>query len=296
VKVRPATKDDLGAIAELFGSVEEEVHGRPSRLDAEAVDGWMGTLCFETNSWLVEEDEGLVAGAFGQLHGRRGVSAGAVRPAAQGRGLGAHLVELAEARLVEEGAERIHAWAVGGDAAAGELFTERGYEEVRRFWDMAIELDGDVQAPEVEIETFREEDARAFHAALEEAFAEHWEHHPDPFEDWWSRQQERPGYDPSLWFLVRDGAEVAAVVRNDPNRLGGGFVAALGVRPAWRGRGYGRALLLHTFREFQRRGLSRAALVVDAANPTGATRLYESVGMHVELENVVWEKVVPSGI
>ena len=25
---------------------------------------------------------------------------------------------------------------------------------------------------------------------------------------------------------------------------------------------------------------------------TGATRLYESVGMHVEQENVVWEKVL----
>jgi hypothetical protein len=29
---------------------------------------------------------------------------------------------------------------------------------------------------------------------------------------------------------------------------------------------------------------------VDAANPTGATHLYESAGMHVDQEEIVWEK------
>jgi ribosomal protein S18 acetylase RimI-like enzyme len=64
------------------------------------------------------------------------------------------------------------------------------------------------------------------------------------------------------------------------------------VRRAWRGRGFGRALLHHSFREFRRRGLTRAALGVDAANATGATRLYESVGMRAYAENVVWEKTL----
>lgn len=294
MNLRPATKDDLGTLAELFGSVEEAVHGRPSQLDAEAVGGWMQSVVFDTNTWLLEEDGELLAGAFAQLLGRRGVFAGAVRPSAQGRGLGGRLVDLVEARLVEEGAARFHGWTVGGDRAADELLQGRGYREVRRFWDMAIELAEDVAEPGVAIDTFREEDAPAFHRALEEAFADHWEHHAEAFDEWWSRQQERSAYDPSLWFLVRDGDEVAAVARNDLNRLGGGFVGALGVRPPWRGRGYGRALLLHTFRELRRRGLSRAALVVDAENATGATHLYESVGMHVEQESVIWEKVLPS--
>jgi hypothetical protein len=38
--------------------------------------------------------------------------------------------------------------------------------------------------------------------------------------------------------------------------------------------------------------MTRATLGVDAANPTGATHLYESVGMHVQQEEVVWEKVL----
>ena len=41
---------------------------------------------------------------------------------------------------------------------------------------------------------------------------------------------------------------------------------------------------------FFERGMARVTLGVDAENPTGATHLYERVGMHVEQENVVFEK------
>lgn len=44
----------------------------------------------------------------------------------------------------------------------------------------------------------------------------------------------------------------------------------------------GRALLFHAFREFRRRGTSKVSLHVDAQSHTGATRLYESAGMHVD--------------
>ena len=295
MNVRPAGRADFPGIARLFASSEQAVTGRPSGLDENAVDGWLHSVSLATNTWLVEEDGELVAGAFAQLHGTRGVCAGTVDPSAWGRGLGGLVAGLAEARLVEEGAARIHAWTIAGDTAADELLRGRGYREARRFWDMATEL-GDEPPPEpaVPVEPFREEDARAFHAALEEAFADHWEHLPETFEEWWGRQRRRSNYDPSVWFVIRDGSEVVAVTRNESEHAGGGYIGALGVRRAWRGRGYGQALLLHSFREFHRRGLRRVTLGVDAANATGATRLYESVGMHVELENVVWEKMLVS--
>ena len=37
-------------------------------------------------------------------------------------------------------------------------------------------------------------------------------------------------------------------------------------------------------------GKRRVDLGVDSENPTGATKLYESVGMVVETEQIVWEK------
>jgi mycothiol synthase len=288
VNVRPATRDDLPAISQLFVALDEAKLGKRSRASVEAVASWLHDVDFETNTWLIEEDGRPVAAAFAHLHGDRGNSAGVVLPSAEGRGLGTRLLELVEERMVEEGARRIHTWALV-DPVAAELLSRRGYREVRRFWEMEIELDREPPEPEAAVETFREEDAEAFHAALDEAFSDHWEHTPHPFESWWERQRTRSNYDPSLWFLVRDGDEVAAVVRNEV-RPDEGHVGALGVRRSFRGRGYAKALLHHSFREFRRRRLARASLGVDAANPTGATKLYEGVGMHVEQENVVWEK------
>jgi GNAT superfamily N-acetyltransferase len=292
VNIRPATKDELAVFAELFGSVEEAVNRRRSRLDAAAVEGWLQTIAFGTNTWLFEEDGQIVAGAFARAFGARGSCAGAVRPSAWGRGLGAQLLELMESRLGEDGVERIHSWTVAGDAGAEGLFRGRGYREVRRFWEMAIDFGDETPEPSVRVEPLAEADTERFHAALEESFADHWENEPEPFDEWWRRQRRRANFDPSLWFVIRDGDEIAGVARSE-ERPPAGWVGALGVRPAWRGRGYGRALLLHSFREFRRRGLTRAALGVDAANATGATHLYESVGMHAAEENVVWEKVLP---
>ena len=64
----------------------------------------------------------------------------------------------------------------------------------------------------------------------------------------------------------------------------------IGTRTAWRRRGLGLALLLHAFREFYARGIRRSTLGVDSENPSGATRLYERAGMHVESESVTYEK------
>jgi mycothiol synthase len=96
--------------------------------------------------------------------------------------------------------------------------------------------------------------------------------------------------DPTLWFLVRSAEEIVAVTRNDSERSGGGWIGAIGVRRAWRGRGLAKALLLHSFGEFHRRGQRRVGLGVDSENATGATNVYESVGMVVDSEQVVWEK------
>jgi GNAT superfamily N-acetyltransferase len=162
---------------------------------------------------------------------------------------------------------------------------------VRRFYQMAIELTVPPEVPAgVAIDNLRPGEERAFHAALEEAFQDHWEHRGQPFEVWWERRGNTPAFDPLLWLVVRDGDEIAAVSRSEVNRNGGGYVGHLAVRRPWRGRGYAKALLLRTFREFWDRGIRRVTLGVDAESPTGATHLYERVGMHVESDNVIFEK------
>ena len=73
------------------------------------------------------------------------------------------------------------------------------------------------------------------------------------------------------------------------------LVESLGDERVWRpfrGRGLGRGLLLHSFAEPCRHGLTRAGLGVDAESLTGAHRLYEAVGMHVSARFAIHEKVV----
>ncbi|MDX6486057.1 MAG: mycothiol synthase, partial [Gaiellaceae bacterium] len=257
---------------------------------------WLTFADLARDTWLYEEDGEVAAFGWAELHDDVGVGIGCVARGFKGRGLGAQLVQRSEAHIREQGAARMHQVKLGPDADAGRLFELQGYRRVRSFFGMAIELDTAPAVPALPdgcaLETFDPADARGFHAALDEAFRDHWENHPQSFDAWWQRHQSSPDFDPTLWFLIRDGEEIAAVVRNEPNRNGGGYVGALGVRRPWRGRGFGRALLLRTFAEFHRRGVPRVSLGVDSESPTGATKLYESVGMVTEREDDVYEKAL----
>jgi ribosomal protein S18 acetylase RimI-like enzyme len=115
-----------------------------------------------------------------------------------------------------------------------------------------------------------------------------------PFEEWRHVFTSDPRFDPSLWFVVEAGPETAAIAlcREHEGESGLGWINVLGVRKAWRRKGLGRALLLHCFQEFRRRGFHAAALGVDAESLTGANRLYESAGMHVVRRSDVYENAV----
>ena len=80
-----------------------------------------------------------------------------------------------------------------------------------------------------------------------------------------------------------------------PKRFGMGWVGTLGVVPEARGAGIGRALLLRSLAEFASRGERRVGLAVDAANETGATRLYESVGMRTTFGAITYVKDLSAG-
>ena len=97
---------------------------------------------------------------------------------------------------------------------------------------------------------------------------------------------EDPMFDANVWFLaVHDGTIVAAALNWDE-----GYVKDLVVRPDWRGRGLGKALMYQTFGEFKRRGLPRVTLKTDSNNPTDAWRLYERVGMRIERTYEIFQK------
>jgi len=155
---------------------------------------------------------------------------------------------------------------------------------------MGIDLPPEIPAPAwpegVEVRTFREEDAHEVKDLLDLAYEEEFHHTPATFENWRRFMLDDPMFDPEAWFLaVADGQIVAAALNWDE-----GYVKDLVVRPDWRGRGLGKALMLQTFGEFSRRGLTRVTLKTDSNNPTGAWRLYERVGMKTERTYEIFEK------
>jgi mycothiol synthase len=292
MNVRPFGAEDFEAVTALLREDEEHMLQRPSQIGPGDLREWTARANLAENSWLFEEDGELRAVGWADIVDDLGVGIGIVHPRWKGTGLGAELLGRSEAAARTAGATRMHQFALGTDPAGAALMAAHGYRDVRHFFEMAIEQTEPPPPVNLPVETVRDEDVRAFHAALDESFQDHWEHHSTPFDEWWSRHESNPNLDLSVWFLIRDGDEIAAVTRNEGNRNGGGYIGAIGVRRAWRGKGYAKALLLHSFRAFFERGMPRVTLGVDAENPTGATHLYERVGMHVEQENVVFEKAL----
>jgi GNAT superfamily N-acetyltransferase len=133
------------------------------------------------------------------------------------------------------------------------------------------------------------DDLRAVHAILDSAFQADPSHHPEPFESWLEEETGTPDFDASLWLIAREGeAPVGTLTASIGNGIG--WVDYLGVLARARGRGVGAALLRRAFATFAERGVRIVRLSVDAENPTGATALYERVGMRVVWGWDLWER------
>jgi mycothiol synthase len=256
------------------------------------------------DSWLVETEDGAAAGlATVHIGEDDPVEFDAyVHPEHWRRGIGALLVGLMEARAVEHaggqgrGEVRVRNAVPTADERANELMRGRGYEHARHFWWMVIDLDERPPAPTwPEGMTMRAfvpgQDERATFETVTEAFGEHWGQENRTYELWAQSSFSRESFDPSLWFIVEEGGQMAAASlnRTRPDR---GWVQTLAVRKPWRGRGLGMCLLQAAFREFYDRGQRRVGLSVDSENTTGATRLYERAGMRVEREFDFYEKTL----
>jgi mycothiol synthase len=229
---------------------------------------------------------------------------GIVAPSFHGLGLGAAMVSETErrARRFEELADPsarvvIHAGALADEPRVSALLSSRGYREVRRFELRRVDFSGEPPPPRdvegITIRGFRPEEGRGLYEAHVEAFADHWGEGRETYEDFRHHHFDAPDYDPGLWFVAWDGADLAGYVgaqdksREDPSR---GYISLLGVRRPFRRRGLGEALLLYAFRALHARGRVGVDLHVDADSLTGATGLYAKVGMTAHPRFATWEK------
>jgi mycothiol synthase len=301
VNVRRPEPGDLEAVLEVLRAADSSVAGDSDWTASDLAASW-AELDLARDAWIFELD-GRVAGYadFTARGGRLGAD-GYVHPDARQRGIGSEIVRRTEERAREEerrvpAGDRVYLQnaTLDQDDCAKRFYRDRGYEPVRGFRGMVIELEeAPVVAPVagIEIRPYRHpEEARAFHAAHQEAFADHWEHRPTSWEDWEKKRFARETFDPTLWWVATEGDEIAGVLFGEVKRAPDqGWVDVLGVRSAYRRRGVAEALLKTAFAEFFRRGERKVGLGVDAESPTGATRLYERAGMRTLWHAVVWEK------
>jgi len=278
--LRDATAEDIPAIA-AFVMYWDEVVGGYSDFNEEDLRELWGR--YPREGWLATDGDEIVGVALLWKKPDEVIEAfGAVHPEYLGRGIGSELLIRMEQRVAEEPPGvvfRIH--VDGNDSAGRELVSKRGLELVRRNFTMRRALGEPVEVTSLSglvIRTCAMRDSHLVHDLIEETFSEHWGWTGTPYETWERTFLARADVDPSLWYLVFEGAEPVGVLVG--LHMGDtGWVEALGVRKAWRARGIGKALLETSFAEFTRRGAKEAVLQVDASNETGAVQLYERVGM-----------------
>jgi ribosomal protein S18 acetylase RimI-like enzyme len=212
-----------------------------------------------------------------------------------------------ERRLVELGAEHNRMPQLRGgsrdfDTFSRNMFEKHGYTIVRYFFKMERDLSQPIAEP-VFPEGFTlasnsgDDYVEKWVECYNQSFIDHWGFHPKKVEDhkhWLKDDKYRPELD--LIGVAPDGTFAGfSFLTIDPddnerNNRKWGWVNLLGTRRGFRKIGLGKALLLNGLKVIKANGMDTAVLGVDAANPSGALGLYESVGFRTTMTSVAYKK------
>ncbi|GIV96346.1 MAG: GNAT family acetyltransferase [Herpetosiphonaceae bacterium] len=221
-----------------------------------------------------------------------------VHPEARGTDLETEIITWAEGRMreirSEKGAQtRLYCGARDDDGWRTSIMQGHGFTPARYFLRMVRPLDQPISEPQLpegfilrQVEG--EHEIPAWVEMFNESFIDHWNHHPLTVEQVLYWLESDPFYNPQgdLIAVAPDGTFAAFCFcsinpeENERNGCNEGWINVLGTRRGFRNIGLGRAMLLAGLRWLKDQGMDFAKLGVDSENPTGATRLYESVGFY----------------
>jgi mycothiol synthase len=319
--IRPATMCDLEEIVSLFNTCSVAAIGvEEFRLDDMRSEWQLPGFDLNSASRIVLSPQGKLVGyiyvwdvANPPVHPW---AWGCVHPEWERRGIGTSLMIWAQdracqaiRRVPKDARVAMHCSTYSTHKPSKVLFEKRGFQLIRHFWHMVIELEQPPPPPPqwpkgITLQNYNpNQDAEDFYRVVHETFKDHWGYVDEPFEEGYKRWlhfiTNHENYDPTLWFMAMNGDEIIGVARSrprsdeDPDM---GWISVLGVLRPWRDRGIGLALLQHTFGEFFTRGKRRVGLGVDADSLTGATRVYEKAGMHIQRQYDTYELELRPGI
>lgn len=312
--VRPGQMDDLPSAVDMFNRCSQDTIGRDEFTLERYNHEWSNPrLELDSSTRVVLSPSGDVVGCI-EVWDLTEVPVhpwvwARVDPAWQGKGIGTALMRWAIdrskqtfERVPDDARVSIYCGSINGHKPTERLFNDLGLSPIRYSWTMLIELDQKPSQPEwpagIELQPYQHPaQLRDVYQVIRDAFQDHWGYIEIPFEEGLEQWQhfalaEEMYFDPDLWFLAMDDDKIAGIslcaarTDDDPER---GWVNTLGVRRKYRRRGIALALLKHSFGVFYQMGKPRAGLGVDGQNLTGATRLYEKAGMHIELQQDTYE-------
>lgn len=210
---------------------------------------------------------------------------GHVHPQHRGHGLGRELLARLETRAADLAAERhpglpVRLRTSGGTPGSStqRLLELAGYQPDNFFITMEVDLarwhDPGGSSEVVPIDERLLGTTRDAH---NDAFRDHRNFSPIPA-NLWQHWMSGPDNRPALGRVVLDGDRVLAYSVVSESHPGVAHVELVGTRREARGLGLARAVLLGTLRAAHDAGCAVAELEVDSTSPTGADRLYTSVG------------------
>ena len=230
------------------------------------------------------------------------------RPEARGQGLESAMIAWGSEQLRAVGRERrlraqIYMGAPKQDTQERAMLEAHGFTVARYFFVMRRPLDQPIPEPQFPAGfTLRpmshdRADVEHWVEMYNLSFIDHWGFHPVTLERRLHRMAD-PQYQPEqdLVGVAPDGTFAGfcvCFIDATDNALRGrkdGWIGVLGTRRGYRKIGLGRAMLLAGLHLLKREGMDTGVLDVDAENPTGALRLYESVGFYVDKTDIAYRK------
>jgi ribosomal protein S18 acetylase RimI-like enzyme len=239
---------------------------------------------------------------------------GHVVPEWRHKGIGRAMLRYHEDRLrqaarqhPEDGPKCFQTFSYQSEKDRVSLLESEGYRPARYFYLMVrpdLEDIPDLRLPPgLEVRPVQPEHIPHILGAAKEAFGDHWGE-----EEYGEEDEKRflgsPEYAPDIWKVAWDASknEVAGMVlgyileaHNAKFNRKRGWTENISVRRPYRRQGVARALMAENLRELKARGMTEAALGVDTENPTGALRVYESMGFRPVAVEVVYRKPVSEG-
>ncbi|MGW6196081.1 GNAT family N-acetyltransferase [Kribbella sp. NPDC055110] len=320
IKARPMEQGDVEAWAALKAATEK-VDQEGENFSVEDLAEQLGrpNLDLPRNSISVWADDRMIG--YGTAHVSVSVVdidrvqvGGIIHPEWRRRGLGTLLMRWLIQRAGELHAAthpdfpgQVGAGAAGNNISATSLLDSLGFKAERFFFDMRRPLDQPVPEATVpdglRLTSYDPAYEEALRLAHFEAFSDHWGWAPPDPELWRSRNVRSRAFRGAQSYLVLDGDTVAAYVTGyeweaDTEATGVRqlYIGQVGTRRAYRGRGLARGTIAKVLTEAAQAGYQRAALGVDADNPTGALGLYENLGFTTHNKFTSYALPIPSDV